>query len=43
MQQAVRKAETEEKKATGREEVQQGGAAANLKAGAGYLEKEVSS
>lgn len=42
MQQAARKAETEEKKATGREEVQQGGTAANLKAGAEYLEKEVS-
>ncbi len=32
MQQAARKAETEEEKATGREEVQQGGTAANLKA-----------
>jgi hypothetical protein len=41
MQQAARKAETEEKKATGREDAQQGGTAANLKAGAEYLEKEV--
>lgn len=43
MQQVARKAETEEKKATGRVNVQQGGTAANLKAGAEYLEKEVSS
>lgn len=42
MQTAAREAEEEELKKTGRNEVQQGGTASQVKAGAEYLEKEVS-
>lgn len=42
MQTAAREAEEEELRKTGRNEVQQGGTASQVKAGAEYLEKEVS-